>query len=39
MQLTARAVEPLDNDAARTAMLDHIGEIEGRIRASSISRT
>ncbi len=36
MQLTARAVEPLDNDAARAAMLKHIDDIETQIRASSI---
>lgn len=36
MQLTARAVEPLDNDAARAAMLQHIADIEMQIRASSI---
>ncbi len=36
MQLTARAVEPLNDDAARTAMLAHISEIETQIRTSSI---
>ncbi|MEM6584590.1 MAG: nitrilase-related carbon-nitrogen hydrolase [Pseudomonadota bacterium] len=37
IQLTARSLERLpDTAAARTAMLEHIAEIEGQIRTSSI---
>ncbi|MHA7819824.1 MAG: nitrilase-related carbon-nitrogen hydrolase [Erythrobacter sp.] len=37
MQLTARSLERLpDTDAARSAILEHIAEIEGAIRTSSI---
>ncbi len=37
MQLTARSLERLpDAEAARAAMLEHIAEIEGQIRTSSI---
>ncbi|WP_336986746.1 nitrilase-related carbon-nitrogen hydrolase [Altererythrobacter aquiaggeris] len=36
MQLTARSLEALGEDEVRPAMLSHIGELQGAIRASSI---